>query len=290
MLIYNDILRELFRFFERKQLSSLQFVCRHFKSIIDAEFSDAPHVILPYVLRYRFITHDEWTWKMADPNEIQLAGSLPQELVDVLPKLKFLRFQKTQLIFMTYEMAAKIVPSISHVWKGQLIWFKLHDTVTSKLTNLLTTARKVLMKLHAIQRNETNTPLFDVNSERLFLCGDKIDTFVSVKIILDFLFPARNAKQILLENEASYLSINFIADPTPEFRFEIFDAIGQVFLSASRPMDIVFAWNNGDLTFPYNMIELTRMLENPNTGEKLGLFECSCNNNAFLIKMIPVKV
>ncbi|KAI1715779.1 hypothetical protein Ddc_10847 [Ditylenchus destructor] len=296
LLLNNYILHDIFGYLNRKDLCCLPLVCRRFKFIIDADFAEMPYFISPYILQvanygyYKYWRYArtalEWTWRniiQRNPAYSNVVQEIPEELVDLLPKLRFIRFKKNLITCAPSQQSTKTLQSISHVWQDQDLVVRITQqiprriprTIQHNLINLFTKSSVLFLDLDIysvtvqaiLAGNCSRIHILDTHRHRLRLSTSKV---------VGFLFRSENENNdIPREVPFPYLSIRTaVGSTSDQYRNELFEAIGQVFIKTRKPMNFEFGWFEGrNFETPSNDEWITRTLEQPDTAQKLCLCE-----------------
>ncbi|KAI1709937.1 hypothetical protein DdX_10945 [Ditylenchus destructor] len=323
MLLNNYYFRDIFGYFNRKDLCRLPLVCRRFKLIIDADFAEAPYFIFPYLLQFANLKYNDyykywryaytavkWHWNFATCTTsmyTMVSTEIPQELVDLLPKLRFIRFTKNHIFFLPSRQNTKILQSVSHVWQGQDVCLKIvtpntalveHQHITSidNFTGLFTNAYQICFIDH--ENVEHSAVLLIRNSiiagscNRIHILNYHNNRLqLSALDVVNFIFRPVSEHN---KSTGPFLSIATAHGSTSDqFRNELFESIAQVFIKTTKPMTFEFGWFNH--FYQYRLIEtsltrvindfITRTLKHPHTDQKLCLSE-SEHKEEFRIRIL----
>ncbi|KAI1730998.1 hypothetical protein Ddc_03721 [Ditylenchus destructor] len=260
---------EVFRFFNRRELFLLSMVYHRFDRIIENAFPTTPYALLDYVLFYGCGDH-----VLAIQGTDGEVTALPDEFIDQLPGLKFIRFKQIMLREndLSNQMEKVILP-MSHIWEGRDLIVQYPDSTPSvEFAGHLVTAFS--MHLESVFDNSMNATL------RGFLNG-KCEHFMMKQNGWNAHFaglqlPIPETTNFLFFRASSDFQPRFIhlrtyTDPTIASRNKIFAAVEERFSKETKlRLSFVFEWNATP-----GALELIRQTRNNHINQTLMLYESS---------------
>ncbi|KAI1730945.1 hypothetical protein Ddc_03667 [Ditylenchus destructor] len=134
------LLRDLFEFFNRRELSSISTMCRRFRNVIDFDLRTTPHLVLKN--HELWFKNDEWA--------VRSFGNGFFEAASPPPKAPYLRFKYTIIYInsLTPNSIMEVLKYISHVWHDNrltMVW-EANFTPTAEFAQLVRTSRNLFLR------------------------------------------------------------------------------------------------------------------------------------------------
>ncbi|KAI1707529.1 hypothetical protein DdX_12364 [Ditylenchus destructor] len=134
------LLRDLFEYFNRRELSCLSTTCHRFRNVIDIDLRTTPHLVLKN--HELWFKNDEWT--------VRSYGNGFFETASPPPKAPYLRFKYTIIFInsMTPNSLMEVLKNISHVWHNNrlTIAWEANFTPTAEFAQLVRTSQNLILR------------------------------------------------------------------------------------------------------------------------------------------------
>ncbi|KAI1711808.1 hypothetical protein Ddc_12731 [Ditylenchus destructor] len=237
--LYFTLLRNILRFFKRRELCRLLSVCHRFRQMVENDSKSPPYLVMSH-LSYtydEFTGTDQWVWAVNNES--------PQEPMPKVMALKLwngsVRFKEVTFWLDTHPDPILLLESISHIWEGfrlsvwcesDMPWLELASVLSSKSPATLSIAG--MSCSFALTKHLKSGPDWISVEDSTYV--PTVDG-VPIADIVQFLFkpPTRKAYRQLLVISGSVLSHSDAKS--------LIDTIAKTFLAAvSAPLKFVFNW------------------------------------------------
>ncbi|KAI1714758.1 hypothetical protein Ddc_11193 [Ditylenchus destructor] len=162
---------------------------------------------------------------------------MPSEMVTIVSKWKFLRFQESLFQFSSSNHLYNFLRSVSHVWEnGSLIISCKHFDPTEEFCRMVTTSSKLRLDINGIIAFLPE--LLSGSCRELTLCCDTCDVMNDIEM-------SKAAKFLVNSNDGiKSLIIYTTHPPRPEHCLNgIVPTIEKAFLASNHRVNFVFIWN-----------------------------------------------
>ncbi|KAI1707585.1 hypothetical protein DdX_12422 [Ditylenchus destructor] len=260
---------EIFRFFNRRELFLLSMIYHRFDRIIENAFPTTPLVLLDYVLFYGC-----GDYALAIQGTDGDVTALPDEFINQLPGLKFIRFKQIMLRENdSSNPMEKVILPMSHIWEGRdLIVQYPESTPSVEFSGHLVTAFS--LHLECVFDNNMNIMLRELLKGKCehFMVKQKgwnahfAGLQLNIPEFTNFLFFRASS-----DFQPRFIHLHTYTDPTIDSRNKLFAAVEERFSKETKlRLSFVFEWNATP-----GALELLRQARNDHINQTLILYKSS---------------